>query len=626
MAEEQIPLLNLTHPLASLGITFSGGGFRAAAFSLGTLSYLDAIQYKEKKLVDNITFMSSASGGSITSLFYSAKRHLGISFNQIFNDLIKEMEGECLLDKMLKVLADDSVWETSGISKQRNIINAFSIVYDRVLFTGETFSVYSKKSHMANFEICINSTEFFRGLSFRFQTDGTPIKTKIIGNKYIFFNKLGLATFNQIKLSDALAASSCFPIGLEPIVYPRDFSYKLFTGTELTVEKLIEAISYKDYQHLSHTLDKCVNPPNEGAESLPSFGLMDGGMTDNQGLSSIMLADVKRRKRSKPTPFDLIIVTDVSSYFMDAYLPPHLENSPSWRTKNLDFYLNTGKLYLVFFAFIPEILLCLGAMLLLNVMIFGANIFTWVSSALGFALILVAIGLKFLKRSAAPFLKNMESITTRSMLDFFNSNKSLSDPLFEKIANYLSRTNLGVIEQMIKARVSSVITMVSDVNLKQVRRLIYESFYKDKCWENRRMPNFIYELSSYNAESRSKRIKSRIKGWVSTEKDNRLLLEGLDQLQNVAEDARLMGTTLWFDQKDVESDMLKKIIATGQFTTCMNLLEYVLSLKRKNVDFSENENQSLELLRRQLENDLLQFKADPYFLYNKSIGKDNQMI
>jgi hypothetical protein len=161
-------------------------------------------------------------------------------------------------------------------------------------------------------------------------------------------------------------------------------------------------------------------------------------------------------------------------------------------------------------------------------------------------------------------------------------------------------------------------TMVSDINLKQVRRLIYEMFYDNQIWDNRRMPNFIYELSQHNAQARHNRISNPKRlGWTPTPADLNLLLNGLDHIQPVAEDARVMGTTLWFDETDKHDGMLRTLVATGQFTTCMNLLEYLISLERKGITFTTAVNAKIAKTRMQLESDLSHFKSDPYFLYDQ---------
>ena len=53
------------HGGASLGLSFSGGGFRATAFSLGTLSLLQDLGLLAKAKV-----MSSVSGGSLALAAY----------------------------------------------------------------------------------------------------------------------------------------------------------------------------------------------------------------------------------------------------------------------------------------------------------------------------------------------------------------------------------------------------------------------------------------------------------------------------------------------------------------------------------------------------------------------------
>jgi len=170
---------------------------------------------------------------------------------------------------------------------------------------------------------------------------------------------------------------------------------------------------------------------------------------------------------------------------------------------------------------------------------------------------------------------------------------------------------------MIKARMASMLSMLLDINLKQTRRLIYEMFYNDATWENRRMPNFIYELSTYNIVARTNRFNNPKRlTWIATDADKQFFLTGFAEMNKVAEDARTMGTTLWFDEKDEHDQRLKKIIAAGQFTTCCNLLEYLVSMERKGIQFSAPVNDQLSQIKAKLTNDLLQFKKDPFFLYN----------
>ena len=65
-----------------IGLSFSGGGTRAAAFAYGVLDGLRR-QYSsngEKPLLDNVKFISAVSGGSVTAAYY------GLYKNRTFED------------------------------------------------------------------------------------------------------------------------------------------------------------------------------------------------------------------------------------------------------------------------------------------------------------------------------------------------------------------------------------------------------------------------------------------------------------------------------------------------------------------------------------------------------------
>jgi len=122
-----------------------------------------------------------------------------------------------------------------------------------------------------------------------------------------------------------MASSSCFPAGFEPIIYPRDFSYAARDDVKkkkgLDCSTLEQAMIITDYN----------KPPQAAGYSI---GLMDGGVDDNQGVYSAMLAD-KRRRLMTFNGFDLVIVSDVASYFHDPYVPPSSVETGSYRKKNL---------------------------------------------------------------------------------------------------------------------------------------------------------------------------------------------------------------------------------------------------------------------------------------------------
>src|SRR5690606_37136661 len=119
------------------------------------------------------------------------------------------------------------------------------------------------------------------------------------------------------------------------IIFPEDFTYNDDNNKVLTSQALREAIVYSAYNEKEMHLSDDAYPLQ-----IRSFGLMDGGITDNQALKSLMLADEKRRRKQKPDPFDLMIVTDVSSYFMDYYKAPDQKGEKGWRGKSIDHYVS----------------------------------------------------------------------------------------------------------------------------------------------------------------------------------------------------------------------------------------------------------------------------------------------
>jgi hypothetical protein len=329
----------LDKPFDNIAIAFSGGGFRAAGFALGTLCYLERIG-----LTNQINYLSSASGGTITNLLYTSCLKQGIPFNAFYAKALAALDGEQLLTAVLTLLNDDKQWPEPGSGKERNLINSFARVYDsKLLFNGQTLSVFWNDSRKG-LEICANTTEFYRGLSFRFQTDGIDSSKVLNGNFYLHFDgNEHVETLKKIKLADVLAASSCFPAGFEPMCYPCDFSHN-----DLSIDELKRGMLYTGYDEIQHPLS-FIPPPYEHdpkqQNHIDSFGFMDGGITDNQGLASLMLADSKRRFDPNPnaSPFDLMIITDVASYFMDSYVAPAIKAPEDWRGKTISFFESAAK-------------------------------------------------------------------------------------------------------------------------------------------------------------------------------------------------------------------------------------------------------------------------------------------
>ncbi len=563
-------------PFENIALAFSGGGFRAASFSLGVLSYLNKLKFETETgdlaghtLLQQVTYLSSASGGTIATTLYALYSAQGKTFSEYYAKVFEILNGDLLLKQSLEILTDKNRWKIRP-DKSRNIINAFAMAYDETIFQGETLgSLYYKgtKGHLQ--EVCFNTTEFYTGQSFRQDTkmvsDTSPIdKFFKFGNEVIYLDH---TTAAYLKLGDVLAASSCFPGGFEPILFPKDFTY-----ADVTVDTLKAGLTMlpqrNDQQEKDFIKEK-------------QFGFMDGGIADNQGLQSMMYAD-GRRIRGETTfkPFDLMMVNDVGSHYMRPYIAP-----PATKKTGLSL---RGSYFIVLACFIIAVamttvgvirscipLMIVGAMLITLPLIF-LSITWWLKSAL--------FGVS---KPSSPL----------------NLKRNFTGAIVKLLVSYFTRTPIVILKQMLLARFDSVLMIMMSVFMKRVRQLLYDKFYGSQQWQNRAKGNHIYDLSFSNDINRN-----------NSEPNPPPYLTPSPDMQKVAEKAFSMPTTLWYDQKEEKQQHMGAcIVACGQFTTCYNLLEYIDKLIVNDPICYQNYKTRLDNLKTQLINDMDRFKANPYF-------------
>src|ERR1700761_3610454 len=121
-------------PLSTIALSCSGGGYRAASFHLGTMSYLDRLQYNGKPLLENVKMLSTVSGGTITGIVYTLQRQQGKSFAEIYQFLLQKLRTIDLLTEGIEKLNPDAQWDNPF--KRKNLINAFAELY-ALHFTGD---------------------------------------------------------------------------------------------------------------------------------------------------------------------------------------------------------------------------------------------------------------------------------------------------------------------------------------------------------------------------------------------------------------------------------------------------------------------------------------------------------
>ncbi|MDN5289198.1 MAG: hypothetical protein JWR38_5472 [Mucilaginibacter sp.] len=576
-------------PFENIALAFSGGGFRAASFSLGVLSYFNKVVFTDdadvlngQTLLQQVRYMSSASGGTITTTLYTLYNAQGKTFGEFYAKLLKGLNGDDLLQQALEILADKKHWNKTP-QKSRNIINAFALAYDKYLFDGLTLqSLYHTESQAAHLqEVCFNATEFYTGQSFRqavkLVPDNSTDEYFKYGNEEIYVDR---SVAGKIKLGDVLAASSCFPAGFEPIIYPNDFTHQ-----DLTEHELKEALTL-----VPQTGDK----QETDFITRRRFGLMDGGITDNQGLQSLMDADGRRQSDKTDFPyFDLMLINDVGSHFIQPYVMPKVKKS---------FELN---LWGVFY-------------ITLGILLIGIVV-AWLGVRYNstFAMIVGAllIPIPFIWVSAVLYVRHVLLGVSRSSVGM-NLKRNFTEQIISLLVSYFSKTPINLITQMLTARAQSVLMLNTSIFLKRIRQLLYDKFYGTAQWKNRGKGNHVYDLSFSNDINRNEGNDWSVTPAAASP------LNPSENMQIVAQTAFNMGTTLWFDKQSAEQQHSEScLVATGQFTTCYNLLEYInklLAQKTAGNLYDDKYQTRLLKLQAQMQEDYEHFKTDPFFMYNAS--------
>ena len=536
-----------------IGLAFSGGGFRAATFNLGVLTYLDQVKSNDHSLLECVAALSTVSGGTITGGAYAIGRKRGLPMSEIYHDLLRFLTKVDLVSLSLDRLSSPQGWNKERI---RSLICAFADSYDMELFKGAVFGELMNDDpgfHLRH--LSFNATEFSNGLQFRFQWSepirkpqkGEPARG-IIGNYYC---RTPESIARQIRMADILAASSCFPGGFEPINFPGDFILPR-----------------------SPELDEFRKDPEN------RIGLMDGGIVDNQGIEPLLLADERMMKNApphasgEPEPahaFDLLIISDVASPFMEDYKASVQHKMNFWRnlTINGALLLNLG--------------ICALAL--------AGMALAWHREWKTMIAVAAAISALSIILFAAVFY-------LRARMKQFTVLKPFHKPLRK-----LLRIKFIVYENLLVNGAKSVMKMTGEVFLKHLRRLNYQKVFRDDTWKNRRLMNAIYEL------------KPGAKDWQKklAEKTIRPELVPTPGLADVAGKATSMDTTLWFTSQELRTTMPDALVACGQFTICFNLLEYIQKIKADPQNTTDNHRFFLDC-EAQMLRDWEKFKKDPYWM------------
>lgn len=202
-------------PFTNMALSLSGGGYRATAFHLGALSFLDSIElevgspgdedklFDRRTLLENVKILSTISGGTPTGIMYALMLAKGKSFEDCYHKLYELLDEDQLLARTLDKLNHPGSWKNNH--KTRDLINAFAEIYHEHFYDEATFETLYEGSESHLSDLIFGSMEFTTGIQFRF------LKSEAEGARF-GNGKLSIPkeAAGKIRLADAAASSCCF--------------------------------------------------------------------------------------------------------------------------------------------------------------------------------------------------------------------------------------------------------------------------------------------------------------------------------------------------------------------------------------------------------------------------------
>ena len=253
-----------------VGLSFSGGGTRAAAFSFGVLTEIDRTRVRSGQatvsLIDHLDFISGVSGGSVTAAYYGLKKRAAFEdFRENF--LLRDAEESIDLGVNL-------VSVSRAVAGGINDSTQFPRWLDANLFHGATLGEFRETRRP---RIWINASDIYNRTPFVFGATAFRIIC---------------SDLNNYPISNAVAASAAVPVVFAPVViktYPQECNSKLPEWVEHARRNPKAAPLLKAFADGLARYHK---------GEIPYIKLLDGGLVDNFGISGFTIA-----RLSSQTPY-----------------------------------------------------------------------------------------------------------------------------------------------------------------------------------------------------------------------------------------------------------------------------------------------------------------------------------
>ncbi len=504
----------------TIALCLSGGGYRAAAFHFGAIDML-----RELDLLDKVKMLSTVSGGTIVGAFYALCRIENVNYDDYYKQFYLFLKNINAVDEAL-----ERVYQPND-TRSLSIIRSAAEVYNLHLFKNKTFDLALKGTANGTLfdELIFNTTEFRIGQSFRFRASSKP-DYRLGSGDYRITKEVA----SKARLADIVAASSCFPSVFEPIRFPDDFVWQENLDairSELKSGFVDENGNFKK--------DKDGNPIN--------VPLMDGGIFDNQGIDSLMVADKTEKKGEVFYKADLFVVSDSTPSDKVIFeLPP--KQRKGWFSLQIIWYLLIA-------LFVASIISAVG-LLKFTSDFFVAGRNWWTEFAYFFfvlllpliLMILVAVGLFFI-------IKYKTEYNTLEM-------QGETFQLWESVKHLTIKDAIG----LGLSRIGSLIVLSANVFLRRIRLMLSTALKSNQDLTKKVAFNYIYDL-----------LTERKTLWGEKEREDKTKffdadLKPTDQMIMISKSASDYPTNLWFSNEK----SLKNVLVCGQISVCYSILKHLI--------------------------------------------------
>lgn len=515
----------------AIGICLSGGGYRAAGVHLGVLAYLDRLG-----ILGNVRMLSAVSGATVTCASYAISLVEKQAFADYFCDVYAFIRDTRIIELSIEELVHRPPQRPSG---RDNLLVAMADVYANTLFadaTGEPYrfgAILDADIHLD--EIVFNALEFRHADAFLFQRS---VESSIcVGNPRLCVPDADAAA---IRVADIVASCISIPGALEPLSFPDDFAWP--DQTIPTDTRVLFS-------------DSAGNP-----RPVP---LMDGGLQDNQGIESLLLADDRN-----PDDLDMFIISDVYRELDDHYQMPSAPNQrgPSIGTLSRIAWIVVGVCVASVFVVVYR-----GVTQMLD----GTFDIVWGPVMHGVPLIMAALiigALSFVRRLVFDTL--IPAVPEASVDSW----------------TYIRQMPVGQLWHMVELRWSSSLALGLSVVWKRLRNLGYRLVYMNERYEGKRVSLLLEHLSR----------DVSFADLPGVEPVSPLLFD-------VTDETRAMTTKMWFDN----ACQLPCAVVTGQATICYNLMKFIV---RKHGDEPARYPSEVMAMWNALTDDWARFRDEPYAL------------